>query len=151
MDRRRHDAEAGAVGEVDVEPEMVERRLGSPEGGVGRDHRDALGPPVEHPARRPVPEAEREEKPLPFAQTERRSEPWPRLRWYRGFGESRPVDLDDLGVETRLPGDRAEGLRRVGREVEPDLRVDEGGVRQAALEVQKRRRIGKAEERAAKA
>src|SRR5439155_3782804 len=134
----------------DVEPEMVERRLGSTERGAGRDHRDTLGPTVEHAARRPVPEAEREVKPLPPAQTERRPEPWPRRRRYRRLGESRPVDLDDLGAETRLAGDRAEGLRRVGREVEPDLRVDEVGVRQAALEVQKRRRIGKAEERAAK-
>src|SRR5262249_25188707 len=138
-------------GEVDAGREASGRWFGGCEIGPARPPRAALGPPVEHAAGGRLAEAAGEVEALACAQTERRAEPGPGPRRRLGLGEPRPLDGDLGRVEPHVATDAPEVLRRLGSEVEPDLGVDEGGSRQAALQIQKRHRVGKAEEWPAKA
>jgi len=139
------------VVEIDVEHEVVEGCLGWAEIGAGRQHRDALGSAVEYAPGGCISQPDGEVQALARAQTERRTEPGPGRRRPFGLDEPRPLDGHARGVEPHVAGDGAKTLRRLGPEIEPDVRVDEGGSRQAALQVEERGRVGKAEERAAKA
>src|SRR5439155_2435177 len=150
MERARREAAPAAVGQLQLERDARERRLGRAERRARRRHRDVPPVATEEAARLAAREAEREREACAVTQVERGTQPRPRSRRRAVLDEAARRDGLQHAVERDAPRDRAELGRAVvrvpGREAEIDLAVDETGTREAGLQIEERRRVREAEE-----